>query len=372
MKRLIYLCLQATKQGQASYAHVHEIIKGLRKRGWEVQLFEPTYSMSNTAPGPFVRLLAFIKVQFILLINLIKIKPDAIYIRNHFATFPTALVAKLLRKPVVQEVNGPYEDLFIAWPKTKMLAPLFKWLIRMQLKWADAVVAVTSQLGKWVQSETGQRSIQVIPNGANSEIFQPQAQLKYDLPKPYVVFFGALARWQGIDTLIKAVYSPHWPSDVNMVIVGDGAEREAVEKAALDNTKITYLGPVPYLDIAGIVANSLGGLSPKNNERGRSSTGLFPLKLFETMACGVPVIVTDFPGQADLARQYNCGLVIPHDNPDALARAVATIYANPTMRSDMGARGRRAIEEEHSWDCRAAKIDDLLRQILASKRGRRG
>lgn len=372
MKRLIYLSLQATKQGQASYAHVHEIIKGLRKRGWEVQLFEPTYSKSYHTPGPFVRLLAFIKVQFILLINLIKIKPDAIYIRNHFATFPTALVAKLLRKPVVQEVNGPYEDLFIAWPKTKMLAPLFKWLIRKQLKWADAVVAVTPQLGEWVQSETGQRSIQIIPNGANPEIFQPQAQLKYDLPKPYAVFFGALARWQGIDTLIKAAYSPYWPPDVNMIIVGDGAEREVVEKAALNNTKITYLGPVPYLDIAGIVANSVASLVPKNNQGDRSSTGLFPLKLFETIACGAPVIVTDFPGQADLVRRYSCGLVIPPDDPDALAKAVTILYTNPTMRLDMGVRGRKAIEEEHSWDCRAAKTDDLLRQILASKRGRRG
>lgn len=41
------------------------------------------------------------------------------------------------------------------------------------------------------------------------------------------------------------------------------------------------------------------------------------------------------------------------------------------MRLDMGVRGRKAIEEEHSWDCRAAKTDDLLRQILASKRGKR-
>lgn len=371
MKRLIYLCLQATRQGQASYAHVHEIIKGLCKRGWEVQLFEPSYANNNVTPGPFARLMAFVKVQLSLLINISKIKPDAIYIRNHFATFPTAFVAKLLHKPVVQEVNGPYEDLFIAWPKTRTIAPLFKWLVRIQLKCAEAVVAVTSQLGEWVRSETGQRSIYVIPNGADAEVFHPQAQLKYDLPKPYAVFFGALARWQGIDTLIKAANSLNWPSDVNLIIVGDGAEREVVRKAALANSKILYLGPVPYLDVAGIVANSLAGLSPQNNEGGRSLTGLFPLKLFETMACGVPVIVTDFAGQADLVRQYNCGLVIPHDDPDALAKAVSLLYANTTLRLDKGQQGRKAVEKENSWDCRAAKTDALLCQVLASKGGKR-
>lgn len=368
MKRLVYLCLQATKEGQASYAHVHEIIKGLRKRGWEVQLFEPKYANSDTVPGPFTRLIAFITVQAALLLEMAKIKPDVLYIRNHFATFPAALLAKIMRKPVVQEVNGPYEDLFIAWPGTKMVAPLFKWLIRIQLKWADIVVVVTPQLGEWVQKGTGQKSIRVIPNGANAELFQPQAQLKYELPKPYVVFFGALAKWQGIDTLIKAVHSPQWPSEVRLVIVGDGAERVVVQQAASADSRIIYLGPVPYQDVAGIVANSLAGLSPQNNEGGRSVTGLFPLKLFETMACGVPVIVTDFPGQADLVRAHNCGVVVPPDNPDALAEAVMLLYNSPSLRSDMGLRGRKAVEEEHSWDCRAAETDAVLQRLLSLKK----
>ena len=133
----------------------------------------------------------------------------------------------------------------------------------------------------------------------------------------------------GIDTLIKAAYSPYWPPDVNMIIVGDGAEREVVEKAALNNTKITYLGPVPYLDI-GIVANSVASLVPKNNQGDRSSTGLFPLKLFETIACGAPVIVTDFPGQADLVRRYSCGLVIPPMIPMRWLKQLQ--YFIPTQR----------------------------------------
>lgn len=49
-RRMAYLCLQATREGQASYAHVHEIIKGLEHRGWEVQLFEPVYGQGKP-PG---------------------------------------------------------------------------------------------------------------------------------------------------------------------------------------------------------------------------------------------------------------------------------------------------------------------------------
>lgn len=364
MNKLIYLCLQVTKEGQASHAHVHEIINGLRKMNWEISLYEPSYVKMKEKPGISRRLLEFIKVQISLLLNMNQIKPNAIYIRNHFATFPTALWARMTGNFIVQEVNGPYEDLFIAWPWTRNLASLFKWLIRVQLKWANAVIVVTPQLEKWVQVETRQQHIYVVPNAANSEIFYPDAETKYQDFNEYVVFFGALARWQGIETLLKAVSNSQWPSDVNLLIVGDGDQREIVEKASAINSKIFYLGFVPYSEVPGIVANSIAGLSPMNNEGGRSVTGLYPLKLFETMACGVPVIVTDFPGQADLVKQYDCGIVVPAERPEEIAKAVAYLYHNKTIAFDMGRRGRKAIEELHSWKNRAEDTNKVLCQLL--------
>lgn len=315
-------------------------------------------------PGPLKRLLAFILVQADILVNMGRINPNALYIRNHFATFPIALWGKINSKIIVQEVNGPYEDLFIAWPKARAAASLFRWLIRIQLKWASAVVVVTPQLKEWVQAETGRQSIFVIPNATNTELFHPEARLKYTLPKPYVVFVGALAKWQGVRDLLKAVNSAKWPSDVSLVVVGDGAERMVVQQAAEADARVIYLGCVPYRDVPGIVANSLAGLSPQNNEGGRSMTGLLPLKLFESMACGVPVVVTDFPGQADLIRAYNCGVVIPSGDPDALAEAVSFIYSNPPIREDMGRRGREAVVREHSWDQRARATEKVLLELL--------
>jgi len=300
-------------------------------------------------------------------IHVLKAKPDVIYIRNHFASFPTALMARLIGIPVIQEVNGPYEDLFIAWPRTRTFAPIFRWLTRTQLSWADAVVAVTSQLTEWVRSEAGNENVVVIPNGANSDLFCPQADLHYELPKPYVVFFGALAEWQGIDVLIQALDSSQWPTAVSLVIMGDGVERSIVEQACSNNSRIVYLGVVPYDDVPGIVAHSLAAVAPMNNLGGRSSTGLMPLKVFESMACGVPVIVTDFPGQADIVRQYQCGIVVPPSDPDCLALAVSALYADPLLRQDMGLRGRTAVESEHSWDHRAAQTDELLHRVVATR-----
>jgi len=364
-RRMAYLCLQATSERQASYAHVHEIIKGLERRGWEVQFFEPVYDR-EMPPGPIARLLWFVLVQVKLWFSK---PPNVVYIRHHFAALPTAIWARLMRLPVLQEVNGPYEDLFIAWPFTRKFASVFKWMMRTQLRLASAVITVTSQLAEWVKRESGATQVFVIPNGVTVELFKPGAALYsgLSLPEKFVVFFGALAPWQGIEAMLEAVEQPEWPSDVKLVILGDGAEREKVERAARDGKEVVYLGTVPYRAVPGIVAKAIAGLSPQNSLGDRGSTGLFPLKVLETLACGVPIILTDFPGIAEIVKKAGCGIVIPPEDPRSLAQAVRYLYEHPEERARMGRIGRELVVEEHSWDSRAALTDAVLKNLLRVK-----
>lgn len=368
--QLVYLCLQATREGQASYAHVREIIKGLKRRGWDVELFEPSYVKSQKAIGPFKRLMEFLRVQLLLWRRARNKRIDALYIRWHFASYPTALLARWCDIPVVQEVNGPYEDLFIAWPWTRRLKWLFTFLMRSQLKMTDAIITVTPHLAEWAKKEAGHNRVHIVPNGANTELFCPGAKIDPSLPVfkyPYVIFFGALAPWQGIETMLKALDDGAWPEDVRLVIAGDGAERSQVEVVATRTERLVYLGQQPYSLLPGLIANALAGLSPQNNRGQRSATGLLPLKLFETLACGVPVIVTDFPGMADLVREYSCGLVIPPDDPKALAEAVRYLYEHPKIRAEMGRRGRESVEKKHSWDSRADDTHCILLQLSSKE-----
>lgn len=361
--RIAYLCLQATREGQASHAHVHEIVGGLRELGWEVDLHQPDYAASAEDPGLWPRLREFVRVQAKLMARLSSY--DLLYVRSHFAAFPTVLYGRLRGIRIVREINGTFKDLFQAWPWTRPLAPVFRWIMRSQLRWSDALITVTQGLADWVREEGARGDVHVVPNAADVEHFRPEATTDRELPDRFVIFFGALAPWQGIETLLAAVQHRSWPDSVSLVIAGDGALRHEVQEAA-SGANVLYLGRVPYEELPGIVSRSLVGLSPQGTAGGRSATGLFPLKVFETMASGVPVIVTDHPGQAHLVRSEECGLVVPPDDPPAIAAAVRRLANEETTACRQGRRGREATVNRHSWRRRARQTDDILRVILAS------
>lgn len=360
--RVAYLCLQATRNGQASFAHVHEIIAGLREEGMDVTLFEPAYARQSGSPGAFARLVEFLLVQLRLWRR--RGEFDALYIRSHFAAFPTAWWAWRRKTPVVQELNGPYEDLFIAWPLTRRFQGFFKALMRSQLDHASAVITVTAMLVDWVKAHSQARNVHLIPNGANTRLFAPDRPCADVPPRPYVVFFGALAPWQGVQTMLASADHPDWPAEVTLVIIGDGVEGPRVVEAAARNARIRYLGKLPYDEVGGYVGRSLAGLSLQTDVGGRASTGLSPLKLYETLACGVPVVVSDFPGQAELVHDHQCGLVVPPDAPSAVVDAVKQLAADPSNAARMGMRGRELVEAAHSWRIRARDTAQVLRGFL--------
>jgi glycosyltransferase involved in cell wall biosynthesis len=85
------------------------------------------------------------------------------------------------------------------------------------------------------------------------------------------------------------------------------------------------------------------------------------------LACGLPVIVTDFPDQADLVRSLDAGLVVPPDDPAALASAVAELRANPFARQKM-MKVASIIKAEHSWDIRVAEIEKVLARVIEQRK----
>jgi glycosyltransferase involved in cell wall biosynthesis len=365
-RQIFYLTLEAPRNGQASYTHIHEIMRGLERRGWTARLFQPSYAAKAQNPPLIHRVFYALAAQARLWLSYKK--GMVIYIRAHYLAFPTAVLARLFNVLIVHEVNGPYEDVFVTYPVLNSVRRPLIWMLRTQYKMASRLIGVTEELSRWLQTESKTtRAVTTIPNGANTDIFKPGLPVPQGLPGQYALFFGGLTGWHGIPAILEALKHPSWPDSTKVVVIGDGPERGAIENAAQGDGRILYLGKKPYQDIPAYAGGALCGLVTISNPGGRSDTGLYPLKLFETLACGVPVIVTDYPGQADLVREGRCGIVIKAADAAEIASAVRNFADNPAQAKEMGQRGADLIQKHHSWDERAGRTHHLLLELMGDE-----
>ena len=354
-QRMAYLALDVPHEGQASDIHIAEIVGNLRHLGWHIDLYAPVPGLGSSSQRRIIRGLAYLRVLF----NVIRSmrKYEVLYIRAHLLAWPVSFVAHRRGMPVVQEVNGTELDVIVAHPWLGPFRSFIRWLYLSQYRMADHLLPVTERLGDWLRAAVGHERVTVISNAANTDIFVP---IETSEDKSFVVFFGSLTHWHGVDVMMEAIRHPDWPKGVELVVIGAGAKQGFVEDAIKEGAPVRWLGHRRYWEIPHLIAGALAGLVPITNPEGRSSTGVMPLKLFEMLACGIPVIVSDLPGQAELVRDGNCGLVIPCGNAPALASAVAKLAAERESARAMGKRGSVLVRAKHSWAARASEIDQIV------------
>jgi glycosyltransferase involved in cell wall biosynthesis len=347
--RIAYLSLQAVVDGQDTWAAVTEVIKGWEAEGWAVDRYFPDYPAGGS-PSLTRRLLEMWRVQGRLAARTSQY--DAVYVRAHQMALPTARRAARLGIPVIQESNGPYEDLYVAYPRLRFARRVFDAMQRWQYRHAAAIISVAEGLTAWIKSESGHDRVVTIGNGANTQVFSPDASRRPGLPEHFAVFFGQFPAWQGIGTLLEAVRTPEWPPDLPLVFVGDGAMRPAIDRAASElPRRVLYLGRLPYAEVATVAAHAAMSFVPMAAPE--RETMFSPLKLYESMSCGVPVIASDVVGISEVVDGCRCGVLVQPDDPAALACATARLLADPELAADMGRRGREAVLERYSWAARA-------------------
>ena len=362
--------MEAPREGQASYVHVREIIAGFRKQGVRVALFQPQYARQATSPRLRIRLFHLMMLQIKMWVKWRR--GSVLYIRSHYMAFPSAVIAHLLNISTVNEINGPYEDVFVTYKGLNKLRHILIFMQRWQYKKSTRVIAVTKELQAWANKEGNRQDCEFVSNGANIDIFKPAEQMKRDrpadVPDKYVVFFGGLTRWHGVPVMLEAIESDKWPSDVKLVVIGKGHESARMQKASEENDNIVYLGKRPYKEVALYVAHALASIVMISNPDNRSGTGVFPLKLFETLACGIPAIVSDLPGQADFIRDYNCGVVVPVDDSVELVKSINFICDNSHEANEMGKSGYDIVLKEHSWFKRSEQTLGIIRLMLGENK----
>jgi hypothetical protein len=178
-----------------------------------------------------------------------------------------------------------------------------------------------------------------------------------------VGYVGTHGMAQGLETVVDAA-ARSLASDIHFLFVGDGARREAVAAHAreLGLKNVTFTGLVPiaaaedYLRLCEVVLIPL--------RRTRQIQITLPAKIFEAAALGRPMIVSAEGASADLVRRYSAGLVVPPEDPAALAAAIAQLRDGPSLRSRL-AQGGLALARDFDRRLFAEGMLTQIREVAA-------
>lgn len=235
------------------------------------------------------------------------------------------------------------------------------WLIRFVWRQAAAVVANSAGLAGLARQSAGKTPIRMIPNGVDTRRFAPAADAPSDGPAR-LLFVGRLVRQKGLDVLLDALARLPAAASFELTLAGDGPLRHElagqVGRLGLDD-RVRFAGWVSRDDMPGTLRRADAFVFPSRDEG-------MPNAVLEAMASGLPVAATRISGNEELVVHGETGLLVPPDDPAALAEALARLVADRALCRRLGAAGREKAVREYSWGAVAARYLALCREACAN------
>lgn len=362
---------------KGSSIHVQEVLRALLQTGAEVELFatrtggSAPQDLSRVAvhalPGapkgePADREQAQLAANDAIVAALQDQGPfDLVYERYSLWSHAGMTYARSAGIPGVLEVNAPLvaEQ---AQHRGLIDRAAAEDVARRAFGAASLLVAVSREVGAYLQAipEAAGR-VQVIPNGVNPGRFPED--LTPDLPAPGVFtvgFVGTLKPWHGLPTLLEAFEELRREVPASrLLIVGDGPERETLatqlQERGLDGDVI-FTGAVASECIPGLLASMDVAAAPYGN---LEEFYFSPLKVYEYMAAGLPVVAGDIGQLQDLIKHGHSGLLYSPGDAAALTAALRTLHEDAALRRRLGETARQAVLAHHTWDGRVREILSL-------------
>ncbi|MGI4845502.1 MAG: glycosyltransferase [Janthinobacterium lividum] len=178
-------------------------------------------------------------------------------------------------------------------------------------------------------------------------------------------YVGSISAIRGVRELVQACALLRTPA--RLALAGSFAEAELeTEIRCLPGwRRVDALGHLDRGGIAGVMGRAFAGLVtllPTASYR-----DALPVKMFEYMAAGIPVIASDFPLWREIVEGSRCGLCVDPRDPAAIAAAIDHLATHPRQARDMGANGRRAVLARYNWDKEEAKLIAFYADLLSSQ-----
>jgi 2-deoxystreptamine N-acetyl-D-glucosaminyltransferase/2-deoxystreptamine glucosyltransferase len=200
--------------------------------------------------------------------------------------------------------------------------------------------------------------VHVIPSGVRPGQWAARGADPFPrLRRPRVLFVGRLAFQKGVITLVEA--ASRMREDAEIVLVGDGPDRAAVERRAAElglQHRVTLTGFVPHAQVPSVLRHGDVLVLPSTYEELGSV-------LVEGMRAGLPIVGSATGGIPEVVRDGETGVLCPPGDAAAFAAAIDGLLADPARRAAMGAAGRERARA-YSWERLAPQVLAVYREAL--------
>ena len=175
-----------------------------------------------------------------------------------------------------------------------------------------------------------------------------------------VCYIGSIAEVRGIKEIVHAM---EFVGDIKLLLAGDFREKDVESEVKTYNGwgKVEELGFLGRVGVADVVNRSKAGLvtlHPIVNYQ-----DALPVKMFEYMASGLPVIASNISLWQGIIDDAKCGLCVDPMNPKAIADAIEYIMTHPVEAKIMGENGKKAVIEKYNWGIEEKKLFSIYERL---------
>ncbi len=243
-----------------------------------------------------------------------------------------------------------------------------KFLEQKCLKNSDVIVTPSYTTKKFLMSDynVSEDKIQVIPNGAYiPDVFERPD----DAPENYIIYFGALQRWQGIEVLLKAMAFLEDYEDLKLLICSSVKEKafkplqKLIEKLEISD-RVIIKSKLQRETLYNYIHFAKLSIAPLKACDRNIIQGCSPLKILESMACGTTLVASDLPVVRELVSEKEAMLVEPDRELD-LARCIRFLLDNPEECKALSDQALEKMKKEFTWPSQLKKLNQVYEDLRA-------